>query len=134
MFDMDSNDLDYAMNNLAQHLSAPEDLFAFQDIAAVNLHAATGLPGAENLDIPRYLLTIDDMARHVRFETERHYYRFLDDPADYQNSQGYFSILMLITVLEQDCGVRYNPARIRDSSFQDPNCFDPDFSDSRDLF
>jgi hypothetical protein len=31
---------------------------------------------------------------------------------------------MMITVLQQDFGVRYNPARI----------FDPDFRDSRDLF
>ena len=30
--------------------------------------------------------------------------------------------------------MRYNPARIRDTKFQDPKCFDPDFRDSRDLF
>jgi hypothetical protein len=36
--------------------------------------------------------------------------------------------------LQEDLGVRYNPARIRDSKFQDSKCFDPDFRDSHDLF
>jgi hypothetical protein len=40
----------------------------------------------------------------------------------------------MLQVLQEEFGVKYNPARIRDSSFQDPKCFDPDFKDSRDLF
>jgi len=30
--------------------------------------------------------------------------------------------------------VRYNPARVRDPTFQDPKCIEPDFRESRDLF
>ena len=120
---------------LVEGCSEADDAFCHSlDVAVLNLRCASGLPGAENLNIDNCLAKIDEMARRVRLETERHYYRFLDDPADYQNSQGYFCILMLITVLQQDCGVRYNPARVRDPKFQDPDCFDPDFSDSRDLF
>jgi hypothetical protein len=103
-------------------------------MAVSNLCCAVGLPGAEGLNLESCLRTIDKIAQHVRIETELHYYRFLEQPAEYENSQGYFCILMLITVLQQDCGVRYNPARVRDPKFQDPNCFEPDFSDSRDLF
>lgn len=40
----------------------------------------------------------------------------------------------MITVLQRDLGCIYNPARITDSNFQDPNAVNPDFSDSRDLF
>jgi len=119
---------------LAQFLGASNEFYATLDIAALNLCCALGLPGAEDLDIDRLLSKVDVMARHVLLETERHYYRFINDPGDYEHSQGYFCILMLITVLQQDCGVRYNPARIRDAKFQDPDCFDPDFSNSKDLF
>jgi hypothetical protein len=31
-------------------------------------------------------------------------------------------------------GAKYNPRRVTDTKFQDPKCFNPDFSDSRDLF
>lgn len=104
------------------------------DLAEWNLLLAQGLPGAESLDVPKLLDTLNDWADDVRRETERLYYHFLDDPRDYENSQGYFCVLVLITVLERDLGVRYNPERVRDASFQDPFCVDPDFKDSKDLF
>ncbi len=37
-------------------------------------------------------------------------------------------------MLQEDLGVKYNPARVRDPKFQAPHCIDPDFRDSRDLF
>ncbi|MEX0703782.1 MAG: transglutaminase family protein [Planctomycetales bacterium] len=104
------------------------------DLAEWNLRLAQNLPGSENLDISRLLDKLDGWVERVRRDTERLYYRFLADPADYQFSQGYFCVLVLITVLERDLGVRYNPDRVKDPKFQDPHCVDPDFSDSRDLF
>jgi len=40
----------------------------------------------------------------------------------------------MVTVLEQDLGVRYNPARVNDRDFQDPYCSNPSFKDCTDLF
>jgi len=104
------------------------------DMAAANLLAAAGLPGAADLDIDRSLTWIDDAARRCHVETLRHSYQFRDRPEEFGNSPAYFCMLVMVTVLRQQFGVCYNPARIRDPKFQDPYCIDPDFSDSRDLF
>jgi len=94
------------------------------DIAEMNLLCATGLPGAEDLSVGRCLATLDAWARRVRRETDRHLYRFRQAPAEFNHSEGCFRMLMLVTVLQQDFGVRYSPDRIRGI----------DFRDSRDLF
>jgi RHS repeat-associated protein len=102
---------------------SPSQLF-HTDVAEMNLLCATGLPGAEDLSVGRCLATLDAWARRVRRETDRHLYRFRRAPAEFKHSEGYFRMLMLVTVLQQDFGVRYNPDRIRGI----------DFRDSRDLF
>jgi hypothetical protein len=103
---------------------ADVDWIASCDVAELNLACAKGLPGSDDLDIERCLTKLDEWAAHVQREIERHYYRFLQSPEKFNNSQGWFCVLMMITVLQQDFGVRYNPERIRD----------PDFQNSRDLF
>lgn len=100
------------------------DWIASCDVAELNLACAKGLPSSDDLDIERCLTKLDEWAAHVQREIERHYYRFLRSPEKFNNSQGWFCVLMMITVLQQDFGVRYNPERIRD----------PDFTNSRDLF
>lgn len=104
------------------------------DLAAANLMAAIGLKGAEDLDVGHALNWLDSAAKEVHIETLRHSYQFRDQPDDFDNSPAYFCMLAMVTVLRHQFGVRYNPMRIRDAKFQDPNCFAPDFSDSRDLF
>jgi hypothetical protein len=111
-----------------QHLKdllalGPSDLDNL-DIARVNLLCAEGLPGAEHLNIEQCLTALDDWARRVKSETDRHLYKFWQKPHDYQNSEGYFRMLMLITVLQQDLGVHYNLQRAREV----------DFTRSEDLF
>lgn len=97
---------------------------AERDMARLNLTCALGLPGAENLNVDAMLAVLDTWVAGVKFETDRHLYKFAQNPAEYDNSEGYFRILMMITVLQKDCNVHYNPGRIRD----------PDFKDSQDLF
>jgi hypothetical protein len=104
---------------------SPEELGRV-DIARMNLLSASGLPGAESIDIDGTIARIDTWARRVRVETERHRYR-LTDPAyaaHYRNSEAYFCASFLLQVLQQDCGVRYRPGA----------ALDPDFADSRDQF
>jgi hypothetical protein len=119
---------------LAEFIRVPAEAIDGYDVATLNLRCAQGLPGAEDLDEGRLLDWLDQAARLVDFETRRHWYRFTDSPGTYNNSAAYFCCYFLLQTLQEELGVRYNPARIRDTRFQDPKCFDPDFRDSRDLF
>jgi hypothetical protein len=82
------------------------------DVAAVNLACAADLPGAEQIDEDRCLFTLDYWARLVKQHTERHWSQFRRKRYDYQNSEAYFRILCMITVLQRDMGVHYNPDKI----------------------
>ncbi len=86
------------------------------DIAAMNLACAQGLPGAENTDMAVALHTLDAWANHVRQETERNFHRFTDNPAQFHNSESWWRAAMMITVLQQDAGVRYDLTRMQDLS------------------
>lgn len=97
----------------------PEERAAV-DIARANLLVAKSTPGAEDLDINAILQTLDEWAAAVATETDRHLYRFHANPGNYENSEGYFRILALITVLQRDYGVRYNPERITEPDFTNP--------------
>ena len=102
----------------------PEQL-AEVDIAEMNLLCATGLPGAEDLDVDDCLATLDEWAAQVGRETERHLYRLYDPRygEHYGHSEARLRAEMLAQVLQQDCGVRYNMERIRNI----------DFTNSKDL-
>ena len=112
----------------------PDAFIERLDIGALNLICASGLPGAESLDIAKSMDWLDDAARQVDFQTRRHWYRFVKSPATYHHSPGYFCCYFLLQVLQEEFHVRYNPARVKDPKFQDPRSIDPDFKDSRDLF
>lgn len=110
--------------NLLDLLRLPEEEFEQLDIALINLLCAQALPGADDIDIDGILATLDQWAAHVEKETNRNLYKFYQDPAEYDNSEARWRMAVLVTVLQQDCGVRYNPERIRDV----------DFTHSEDLF
>jgi hypothetical protein len=97
-------------------LAEPNDIARLQ-LGFLNLVCATGLPDTLDLDIRACLQTLEAWTQHVRAETERNLHRFCRDPGDYQHSEGYFRVLMMVTVLQQDCGVRYNPASIETPLF-----------------
>lgn len=107
-----------------------EDAIASRDVVLLNLAAAQGLPGTDDIDVEEYLDKLDDWADRVRIETLRHMYRFdpqsQQPPSEYSygNSLGRFCCYFLLQVLQEDCGVVYNPDRK----------FDPDFHDPADVF
>jgi hypothetical protein len=86
----------------------PEEL-ASVDIAEANLLCAQGLPGSENLNIKGKLRQFDDWVDRVDLETRRNFHRFKEHPAEYENSEIYYRMGMIVTVLQQDFGVHYNP-------------------------
>ena len=101
----------FVPTSLAAILAAPSAELAVMDIARLNLACAEGLRGAEVLDLDRCLATVDEMTNRIRAETERHFYRFKQNPVEYENSEGFFRMLMLTVVLAEDFKVGYDPAR-----------------------
>ena len=102
------------------------------DIGLMNLVCAQGLPGYGGGDARQWLATLDAWSEQVRRETDRALPEFRRHPEAYHHSEAYFRALCLVTVLQQDLGVRYNPARITP-----PDAPEPDevfFADSQDLF
>lgn len=97
---------------------------ATRDVAEIDLRCALGLPGSEDVNIEACLETLDYWADLVRRATQRHWRQFEAAPDEFCRSQAYFRMMAMVTILQRDLGVRYNPERI-DSG---------DFSDSRDLF
>jgi hypothetical protein len=102
------------------------------DIALVNLLCAEGLRGSGKLDIDTTLDRLDEFATRVRMETDRNMHRFDSNPSEYQKSKPYYRMLMLVSVLQQDFGIRYNPERVTPVGVFEPS--DKFFADSRDVF
>jgi hypothetical protein len=102
------------------------------DICVANLVCAQGLSGAERLSVELCRKTVDVWAERVRSETQRHLYRFQVNPGDFENSEGYFRMLMMAVVVYEDFGVRYSSERM--SAPEDAQKGDHFFSDSRDVF
>lgn len=98
------------------------------DIARMNVLCAEGLPGAEDMKINDCLAQLDVWAARVRSETKRNEYRFRQNPAEFEQSEGFFRILFLAVVLAEDFHVKYASsristpaqARIRDGFFNSP--------------
>lgn len=80
-----------------------------QDVALFNLACTSALRGAPSQPIEHYLQWLDDAAEKVRLATERNYFKFLDAPGGFENSQARFCMVCLVTVLQRECGVHYNP-------------------------
>jgi hypothetical protein len=83
------------------------------DIALMNLLCAEELKGAENLDVKECLKLLDGIAQGVKAETDRHLYKFHANPAEFNHSEGYYRMMMMASVLQQDLGVHYSPERLR---------------------
>jgi hypothetical protein len=90
----------------------------------MNLACAHGLPGARHLDAALCSKKIAELTAIVDRETQRQMGRFLANPEQYRNSEAYFRILVLITVLQRDCGIRYNRAMIApNAAFSEEDSF-----------
>ena len=81
-----------------------------REIAEVSLNLARGLPGAETLDVPRCLQQLNVWARLVAGETKRCLPMFHRSPSEFDNFLPKFHMMALVTVLQRDLGVRYDPA------------------------
>ena len=86
-----------------------EDELCQIDLAEINLTAASGLPGAESLDIGALRKKLDDCAGLVDSTIRRLWHKC--GKREYRSyTPNQFRILAMVTVLQRDLGVRYNPA------------------------
>ena len=109
-----------------EQLRDPSDEEASRfDLAEVDLTLATGLPGAERLDIRACLDWIDRAAAWVRYDTEGTFEQFRRNPGEFDNSEGTFRVVSMVSVLQRGLGVRYNSERTGDLE---------QWTDSRDEF
>ncbi|XZE33016.1 transglutaminase family protein [Pirellulaceae bacterium SH501] len=113
-----------SLPTLADLTMMSEEELSDQDIALLNLRATHGLPGAESVNVAALMAQLDGWAKKVKIDTDRNLYQFLQKPNEFNNSEAYFRMLMLVTVLQQDFGVHYNLKRVNDI----------DFTKSQDLF
>lgn len=67
------------------------------------------LPDTHDLDIPVCMKTLTEWTAAVKSETARCFHQFERAPHKYQNSEAYFRMMMLVTVIQQDFGVTYDP-------------------------
>jgi hypothetical protein len=99
-----------------QLVQMPGEALGQLDIALVNLACAAGLPGSEHIDIPHCLERLDSWAGYVRSYTDRIGPQFRRTPHRYHHSFAYFRTLAMITALQRDLKVRYNPEKIPDEA------------------
>lgn len=118
---------------LAELLALPPGQLEHVDLAVLNLLCATGLRGAEHLNVQQDLDTLDAFSKHVAAETLRNFHRFARNPDEYGGSLASYRMMMLTTVLQQDFQAHYSPNRtgpqLRGES--EPN--DAFFADSREV-
>lgn len=126
------NNLLPTVTNLAGLVASSPERLQQLDIAMMNLLCAEGLPGAEFLDITNSLETIDQMAARVKSETARHVYRFQKNPAEFESSEGFFRMMMLMVVLAEDFHVHYTPDKI--SNIASASAGDGFFAGAQDVF
>ena len=128
--------LNYGTNcspaSLSTLLALPASVLPQVEIGRMNLLCAQGLSGADAPDLNTCLSKLEEMALRVRSETERHFYRFQKNPADFESSEGFFRMMMLAVVLVEDFGVRYSPARIGTAA--DARSDDGFFADAQAVF
>ena len=93
------------------------------DLARLNLEAAAGLPHGDP-DVDACLATLDEWADLCRAETRRAKNDFKRDPGYYDHSRATFCMMCIVTVVQRDLGVRYNPKAVGNYSFADArDCF-----------
>ncbi|MEO0514086.1 MAG: hypothetical protein AAF086_02175 [Planctomycetota bacterium] len=94
------------------------------DIARMNLLCATKMIGGDHLTpdvVDSMLATIDSWLPRIRFETDRHMYRIHSTESEYvelfRGSEPRLRMYMLLQVLQEDLGVKYDMSADGNFSF-----------------
>jgi hypothetical protein len=102
---------------LGEALFLPLNQLANLPTPFLNLLCATMLPDAHELSIPQCMKIFFEWTEIVRRETERKLWKFKRNPADFENSEAYFRVLVMITTLQRDLGVKYDAEAAKRKTF-----------------
>jgi hypothetical protein len=91
------------------------------DLSELNFACLRGLPETKAVKIEVCARQLERWTLSVRLQTEANLYRYFANPTEFENSEAFFRMLMLVTVLQQDYGVGYNLARVEDVDFRKPS-------------
>ncbi len=89
-----------------------DEQLAPYDVAILHLACAVGLRGWELVDVAACLRWLDEAARKVKSYTTLNAWRLQAYPERFANSPARFKAMALITHLQRDLGVHYNPDKI----------------------
>ena len=103
----------------------PDSALAKVDVLEMNAACASGLPGGESFDYPNAREFVDWLAQRVKVYTRSRYTVFESRSAEFGNSKPVFRILSMVTVLQRDEGIMYDPALMNQPNF---------FRDARNVF
>jgi hypothetical protein len=118
--------------SLSELLSLPPGRISQVPIARMNLLCAQHLSPANEPNLDQCESTVKAWAKRIASETERHWYRFRQNPAEFENSEGFFRMLILTVVLAEDFGVHYDEQR--KVAPAGAHAADGFFSDPEDVF
>jgi len=127
-----SNDVQPSPVNMTSLLTMSSSELVHFDIAHVNLLCAQGAPGCEQVNVTNSLVLLDRWVAQVKSETARHNYRFERNSAEFENSKGFYKMLMLGVVLAEDFKVHYR--KDRQGGPETAAINDGFFADARDVF
>lgn len=99
-----------------QFVVSSQQELAHVDVGILNLACTEGLPDADDVYVLRCVELLDRWADYVGRFTRSAHSVFLNSPKDFNNSEGYFRSLCLVTALQRDLGLRYNEAKIAEAT------------------
>lgn len=98
------------------------------DPVCMNLLCASGLPGAQSMDMAACIATLERYAATVRDQTEKYLPMYTRAPEKFRNIEGFYRMQMMVTALKQDLGIDYSAERSNDEPAE------KFFANSKDLF
>jgi hypothetical protein len=121
-----------SLRSLEALLTSSPDVVRGIDVAQMNLLCVQDLPGTFAVETDGALRLLQEMANRAKSETERHEYRFKQNPAEFEDSEGFFRMVMLGVVLAEDFRVKYAPGKVVTAA--DARVGDGFFSDASAIF
>jgi hypothetical protein len=91
-----------------QLMALSDDDLARVDPLFMNLAVARGIPEFSHLNVERYAQTLDAWAAEIKLDTERHWYRFVEHPEQFNNSEIEYKITWLASDINAVFKVDYD--------------------------
>jgi len=104
---------------LNQLLAASPEELQRVDIGLMNLLCAEDLKGSEDLNVSKFLATLDEWTNVVSVDTARRMAAYYRNPSKYDNSPNLFKAVTMILTLKNTIGVDYNMEIMQRDEFPD---------------